>query len=62
MKSRFNIVVLYNGKGCSQNASFVPEIGAEKIEEQGVDPTLPVVACPLEKYPLIRDDSDNYYD
>ncbi|PON82104.1 hypothetical protein TorRG33x02_220990 [Trema orientale] len=46
------------GKGCSQNASFVPKTGAEKIDDQDVDPTPPAVtACPL-----VRVDSNNYYD
>ncbi|PON85970.1 hypothetical protein TorRG33x02_182680 [Trema orientale] len=51
------------GEGCSQNASFVPETDAEKIEAQEVDPTLPAAAaCPPEICPPIRNDSDNYYD
>ena len=49
------------GEGCSQNASFVPETGAEKIDVEEVDPTPPVLAtCPREV--CIRDDNDNYYD
>ena len=51
------------GESCSKNASFVPETGVEKIDEQEVDLTPPAVAaCPLKICPPIRDDSDNYYD
>ncbi|PON41533.1 hypothetical protein PanWU01x14_288870 [Parasponia andersonii] len=50
-------------KDCSQNTSFVPEIGAKKIYEQEVDPTPPVMAaCPPEICPPIKDDNDYYYD
>ncbi|PON68403.1 hypothetical protein PanWU01x14_095550 [Parasponia andersonii] len=50
-------------EGCSQNALFVRETSAEKIDDQEVNPTPPIVAaCPPEICPPIRDDSDNYYD
>ncbi|PON44207.1 hypothetical protein PanWU01x14_268710 [Parasponia andersonii] len=46
------------GEGCNQNASFVPEIGAKKIDREEKDPTpLVVVVCS----PILVD-SDNYYD
>ncbi|PON94267.1 hypothetical protein TorRG33x02_100050 [Trema orientale] len=51
------------GEGYSQNASFVPKTGAEKIDEQEVDPTPPAVAAyPPERCTPIRDNNDNYYD